>query len=88
VGRGALLRAVGDVAAEDALRAAIDDARIVGAPTLELRAATELALLLESQGRSEQAIQVLEPVCGWFSEGFETAALVEGTRVLHRVVGV
>ena len=82
---GALLRAVGDAAAEEVLLAAIDDSRKIGSPALELRAATELALLLESQGRRAQAAKVLESAYGWFSEGFNTAALVDAERVLHRI---
>jgi predicted ATPase len=36
-----------------------------------LRAASNLARLLKSQGREAEADAVLRPVYGWFTEGFE-----------------
>jgi hypothetical protein len=83
--RGALLRAIGDGLAEDVLRDALDTAQAIGSPALELQAATELAVLLDSRGQSEQAAKVLEPVYNWFTEGFNTAALVGAKQVLERV---
>jgi predicted ATPase len=40
-----------------------------------LRAATSLAELWRTQGKSGEARALLEPVCGWFGEAPETADL-------------
>jgi predicted ATPase len=45
------------------------------AKSWELRAATSLARLWQSQGKREEARQVLGDVYGWFTEGFDTADL-------------
>ena len=50
-------------------------ARRQGALSWELRAATSLARLLRDQNRSSEAIALLAPIYGRFSEGFETADL-------------
>jgi predicted ATPase/DNA-binding winged helix-turn-helix (wHTH) protein len=50
-------------------------ARRQGALSWELRAATSLARLLCDQNRSSEAIALLAPIYGRFSEGFETADL-------------
>jgi class 3 adenylate cyclase/tetratricopeptide (TPR) repeat protein len=61
--------------AEAHLRKAIEVARGQGARSLELRAATSLAELWRTQGKSDEARALLEPVCGWFGEAPETADL-------------
>ena len=60
---------------------AIVVARRQEAKMWELRAATSLARLLRGQGRREEARDVLAPVYGWFTEGFETTDL-RGARAL------
>jgi tetratricopeptide (TPR) repeat protein len=62
-------------AAEDHFRQALDWARRQGALSLELRAATSLARLRRDQGRSAEAIALLQPVYDRFTEGFDTADL-------------
>ena len=62
-------------AAEDHFRQALDWARRQGALSWELRAATSLARMWRSQGRSEAARELLAPVYDRFTEGFETADL-------------
>jgi predicted ATPase len=63
------------VAAEDHFRQALDWARRQGALSFELRAATSLARLLRDQGRSADALALLQPVYDRFTEGFDTADL-------------
>ena len=62
-------------AAEDLFRQALDWARRQQALSYELRAATSLARLLRDQRRSADALAILEPIYGGFTEGFETADL-------------
>ena len=59
--------------AESHLRKSIDVARGQNAKSLELRAATTLAELWRTRGRSGEARALLEPICRWFQEGTETA---------------
>ena len=51
--------------------------------TFELRAATRLARLWHSQGKSTEAHNLLAPVCGWFTEGLDTAELKEARALLE-----
>jgi adenylate cyclase len=53
------------------------------AKSLELRAATSLARLWQSQGKREEAQQVLSDVYGWFTEGFDTADLKDAKALLE-----
>ncbi len=53
--------------------------------TFELRAATRLARLWHSQGKSTEAHNLLAPVCGWFTEGFDTADLKEAKALLDEL---
>jgi len=46
------------------------------------RAATRLARLWQSQGKTAEARDLLAPVHGWFTEGFETADLTEAKALL------
>jgi predicted ATPase len=59
-------------AAEDAFLTAIAIAQQQKARTFELRAAMSLARLWRDQGKRDEAHDVLAPVYGWFSEGFDT----------------
>jgi predicted ATPase len=67
--------AAGTLAAEDHFRQALDSARRQGALSWELRATTSLAWLLRDQGRPADALALLQPVYGRFTEGFDTADL-------------
>jgi predicted ATPase len=69
--------------AEIAYTAAIDSARHMSARSWELRAATRLARLWRDQGRRTEARDLLAPVYGWFTEGFDTADLKEAKALLH-----
>jgi predicted ATPase len=61
--------------AESDLRKSIQVARGQSAKSLELRGATSLAELWRTQGRSDEARALLEPICHWFDEGADTADL-------------
>jgi predicted ATPase len=56
-------------------RKALSIAREQEAKLWELGAATSLAQLCGDQGRREEARDLLAPVYGWFTEGFETPEL-------------
>ncbi len=62
-------------AAEIALRAALTVARQQGARMWELRASCDLARLWADQGERQRAHELLAPVYGWFTEGFDTPDL-------------
>ena len=61
--------------AESSYRTAITVAQRQSARSLELRAATSLARLLQCQGRNDEARTNLAPIYGWFTEGLDTADL-------------
>jgi class 3 adenylate cyclase/predicted ATPase len=69
-------------AAEACFQCAIDTAREQGAKMWELRAATSLARLWADQGQRAQARDLLAPVYGWFTEGFDAAGLVDAKALL------
>jgi len=72
----ALLGGAGTVSeAEAAIDKGIDIARRQNAKSWELRAAMSLARLRRQQGRREEAVALLAPILGWFTEGFDTADL-------------
>jgi predicted ATPase len=49
---------------------------------LELRAAVSVARLWREQGKVKQASELLAPVYGWFTEGFDTRDLKEAKALL------
>jgi predicted ATPase/DNA-binding winged helix-turn-helix (wHTH) protein len=70
-------------AGEDHLRAALNWAHRHDALSWELRAATSLARMLSSQGRSADAVAVLQPIYDRFSEGFDTTDLKTAKALLE-----
>ncbi|MDP6951687.1 MAG: hypothetical protein QGF53_02910, partial [Alphaproteobacteria bacterium] len=70
------------VAAEASFRRAIAIAQEQAAKMLELRATIGLARLWQSQGKLTEARDLLAPVYGWFSEGFDTADLKDAKALL------
>ena len=68
--------------AQASYQQAIRIARDLHAKSLELRAATSLARLWGEQGRRSEARELLAPVYGWFTEGFDTADLKDAKALL------
>src|SRR5262249_51958184 len=71
--------------AEAWLQRALDVARRQEAKALELRAAMSLARLWQPQGRRAEARDLLTPIYGWFTEGFDTADLQEARVLLEQL---
>ena len=67
---------------ETAMQQAIDVARRQNAKTFELRSAMSLARLWRDQGKRQQAGDVLAPIYGWFTEGFDMCDLEEAKELL------
>jgi predicted ATPase len=63
--------------AEACFQQALDVARRQEAKALELRAAMSLSRLWQQQGERAKAYELLAPIYGWFTEGFDTADLQE-----------
>jgi predicted ATPase len=55
------------------------------AKSWELRGATSLARLRRQQGRQQEAVALLAPILGWFTEGFDTASLKEAKALLDEL---
>ena len=66
---------------------ALDVARRQEAKSLELRAAMSLSRLWQQQGKRVEAYELLTPVYGWFTEGFDTADLQEAKALLEELTG-
>jgi tetratricopeptide (TPR) repeat protein len=72
-------------ASEACYREAIGFAQGQKAKLWELRAATSLAKLWQSQGKTETARDLLFPVYNWFTEGFDTADLKDAKALLDEL---
>src|SRR5262249_45247174 len=84
---GDLLLATGGPADEAAARyhRALAISREQGSRAFELRAATSLARLWRDQGKRAEAHDLLAPVCGWFTEGFDTRDLIDAKALLEEL---
>ena len=60
-------------------------ARQQQAKSWELRAAMSMARLWRDQGKVQQARELLAPVYGWFTEGFDTRDLQEAKALLEQL---
>ncbi len=80
--KGELLLGQGHEPTEELYRKALSIAREQEAKLWELRAAVSLARLHRDQGRHAEARDLLAPVYGWFTEGFDTPDLKEAKALL------
>jgi predicted ATPase len=71
--------------AEAYFERALAVARAQQAKSWELRAATSMARLWCDQGKREEARELLAPVYGWFTEGFDTLDLKEAMALLEEL---
>ena len=72
--------------AEADLREALAFTQKMGTKAYELRATMSLARLLASQGRREEAQDMLAEIYSWFTEGFDTADLKDAKALLDDLV--
>jgi len=73
------------VEVEESFRQAVAVARRQQAKSLELRAAMSLSRLWQQQGKQAEARELLAPIYGWFTEGFDTADLQEAKTLLEEL---
>ena len=71
--------------AEACFRQALEVAHLQHARSLELRAAMSLSRLWPQQGKRAEAYELLAPIYGWFTEGFDTADLQEAKALLEEL---
>ncbi len=84
--KGWMLSLKGDLeGAEKNYRASLDWAREQQAKSWELRTSTSLAKLWQEQGKRHEAHELLAPVYGWFTEGFDTKDLKEAKALLDEL---
>jgi hypothetical protein len=80
------LRSPPDAAkAEVCFERAVALARQQQAKSWELRASMSMARLWREQGKVQQARELLAPVYGWFTEGFDTRDLKEAKGLLEEL---
>ena len=70
--------------AEPHFERAVAVARQQRAKSWELRASMSLARLWRDQGKISEARELLAPVYGWFTEGFDTRDLKEAKALLRK----
>jgi class 3 adenylate cyclase len=84
--RGWMLSLKGDLeGAERNFLASLDWARRQQAKSWELRTSTSLARLWQSQGKRQDAHDLLAPVYGWFTEGFDSKDLLDAKALLEEL---
>jgi hypothetical protein len=71
--------------AERNFLASLDWARRKQAKMCELRTSASLARLWQSQGKRLETYELLAPVYGWFTEGFDTRDLLEAKALLDEL---
>ena len=84
--KGWMLSLKGDLeGAERNFLASLDWARRQQAKMWELRTSTSLARLWQSQGKRQDAYELLAPVYDWFTEGFDTKDLRDAKTLLDKI---
>jgi predicted ATPase len=71
--------------AEACFQQALAVTRCQQAKSLELRAAMSLSRLWQQQGKRDEVRQLLAPIYGWFTEGFDTPDLQEAKVLLKEL---
>jgi TOMM system kinase/cyclase fusion protein len=71
--------------ADGCFHRALDIARQQQAKSWELRAAMSLSRLWQQQDKRAEAYDLLAPIYGWFTEGFDTADLQEAKALLEEL---
>jgi predicted ATPase len=71
--------------AEAHFERALEVARQQQAKSWELRAATSMARLWRDQGKPQQARELLAPIYGWFTEGFDVRDLKDAKALLEEL---
>jgi predicted ATPase len=80
-----LLRQGQSQAAEELYRKALSIAEEQEAKLWELRATISLAWLRRDQGHAAEGRDLIAPIYGWFTEGFDTADLKEAKTLLNEL---
>jgi predicted ATPase len=83
--QGRLQAAADRKTCEESYKLALDVARRQGARFFEVRSATDLARLWRDQGKLKEARDLIAPVYGWFTEGFDTRDLKEAKGLLDEL---
>ena len=84
--RGELLRSCQEESDSEVwFQRSLDISRHQKAKSLELRASMSLARLWRDQGKRDEARDLLAPVYGWFTEGFDTRDLKEAKALLEEL---
>ena len=84
--KGWMLSLKGDLeGAERNFLASLDWARRQQAKMWELRTSASLARLWQSQGKRQEAYELLAPVYDWFTEGFDTKDLQDAKALLDEL---
>ena len=73
------------IGAEQNYLAALQVAREQQAKSWELRTATSLARLWQTQGKIQEARNLLAPIYSWFTEGFDTKDLRDAKTLLEKL---
>ena len=74
-----------NAAAESCFATAIEFAQRQSAKSLELRAATSLARYWHAEGKHVEARDLLYPLYGWFTEGFDTPDLRDAKALIDEL---
>jgi predicted ATPase len=80
-----LIQGAAKIKGEYCFYQALKVARDQKAKALELRAAISMGRLWRQEGKHQDALELLAPIYGWFTEGFETPDLKEAKALLKEV---